>query len=355
MEDMNIIAPEGESNATPDVDEMKVTDTAAEVSKAPKAARPAPNPPIVKLGSFIDDDNDLIEVEMPGQNQREEIKKMERAIKTREVCYGTVQGSELSETMGVVIYMKRETLRIMIPAKDFFALSAMKDMENLNEKETNTRYRRKAGRVFGAVVSFIPKAIAYNEDGVPFVVASREEAMRKLQEKYFFAPNASATVGSVAKASIISTGPRYVTVECLGVESVIGTGELSAFNYIENVADEYSIGEGLSVAIERLNVDKENRTVDVSFSHALVERLTAKVETVSENMRRGRYKATIIAVLKDYYVAILHGPKIRALIPIDGGYLGSDTLYVRDTVVVMVTGINKEKNLVIGRCLKASR
>ena len=248
--------------------------------------------------------------------------------------------------------MKRDTLRIVIPAEDFFYHSDMKDIEKATDDERFIRYRRKASHMLEAAVSFLPKGIGYDEDGIPFVIASRKQAMDKLQELHFFGPRADVHVGSVAKASIVSTGPRYVTVECLGVESVIGTGGLSAFAYIEDASQEFHVGEGLMVAVEKLDVDKENRTIDISLSHALIERSEAKVEMANEKMMNGRYIASVVAVLPKYYVVIIKGLKVRGLIPLEN-YNGVDPLLVGDDVVMLVTGINKERNMAIGRCIKA--
>lgn len=309
---------------------------------------------ITKLGPAISDENDLVVAEMPGANQRAEIAKMERAIKEGSICYGKVVGVEVTNRNEVHIVVKRDTLRVVIPAEDFFAHSVMKDMDKESEEGKFIRYRRKASHMFGAAVSFIPKGMGYDDNGVPFVIASRKSSMDKLQERHFFGPNADVAVGSVAKASIVSVGPRYVTVECLGLEVVIGTGGLSAFAYIEDASQEYHTGDGLIVAVEKLDVDKENHKVTAELSHALVERLEAKVETVSDKMLNGRYMATIVAVLPNYYVAIITGLKIRGLIPVNGGYVGTDSLIVGDNVVMLVTGINEEKNLVIGRCMKSN-
>ena len=321
-------------------------------AKVEKQTYPGAN--ILKLGPTISDENDLVVAEMPGANQRAEIAQMERAIKEETICYGKVVGVEVTTNNEVHIVVKRKTLRIVIPAEDFFAHSLMKDMDQESEEGKFIRYRRKASHMFGAAISFVPKGMGYNDNGVPFVVASRKTAMDKLQERHFFGPHADVSVGSVAKASIVSVGPRYVTVECLGLEVVIGTGGLSAFAYIEDASKEFHTGDGLIVAVEKLTVDKENRRVTAELSHSLVERLEAKVETVSDKMLNGRYMATIAAVLPNYYVAIITGLKIRGLIPVKDGYVGTDSLIVGDNVVMLVTGINEEKNLVIGRCMKSN-
>lgn len=308
---------------------------------------------ITKLGASLDDGNDLITAEMPVANQRAEITQMERAIRKGEVCYGRVIGAEVGEHNELNMVVKRDTLRVVIPAADFFAHSQMKEMDKESEDQKFIRYRRKASHMFGAAVSFVPKGLGYNESGVPFVAASRKEAMDKLQEKHFFGPRADVKEGDIAKASIISAGPRYVTVECLGVESIIGTGGLSAFSYVEDASKEFRVGDGLIVAVEKMDVDRDNRKVTVAFSHSLVERLEAKVETASDRMLNGRYLATVVAVLKEYYVVIITGLKIRGLIPINA-YAGTDSLIVGDSVVMLVTGVNEERNLVIGRCMRTN-
>lgn len=331
----------------------KVMEASAEETKA---KRPAYNGAAIisKLGNIVEDGNQLVTADMPNANQKAEIARMKADIKAGNVCYGKIIAVEVTDDSGVRMVLKRDTLRVVIPAEDFFAHSAMKDIEQDTKEQKFIRYRRKGSHMLGAAVSFVPKAMGEDDEGVPFVVASRKESMDKLQEQHFFGPHADVKLGSVTKASIISAGPRYVTVECLGVESVIGTGGLSAFEYIENAAEDYRPGMGLVVAVEALDVDKENHKInEISFSHSLVERCEAKVETASERMLNGRYMATVVAVIKGYYVVIITGLKIRGLIPLDS-YVGTDSLIIGDTVSMLVTGVNKEKNMVIGRCMKVS-
>lgn len=92
--------------------------------KQPRAVAPA----VTKLGASVDDGNDLIVAEMPVANQRAEITRMERAIRGGEICYGKVIGVEVGDRNDVRIVVKRDTLRVVIPAEDFFAHSVMKDI-----------------------------------------------------------------------------------------------------------------------------------------------------------------------------------------------------------------------------------
>lgn len=305
------------------------------------------------LKNIIDDGNDLVYAEMPQTKQQEHLRQMKKAVRAKQVCYGRIYAiEEISDKFLLRILVKKDSLKVIIPASDFFALSDFEgNIESETEEERFIRYRRRASHMLGAAISFIPLQIGENDDGVPFVVASRKAAMEKRQEEYFFAPNAPAEVGTIAKASIISTAPRYITVECLGVEATMGTGALSAFNYIEDASDVYEPGEGIMVAIEKLNVDKENKKIDISFSHSALERESVLSERVNDNMIKGRYDGVVVGEIGNYYIVILTGPKIRGLIPMDH-YRGVDKLMRGDKVSVLVEDYNAKRNNIIGSCMR---
>lgn len=349
-EDVESAVEQEEVAATP-VEENE--ETSEEEAPAAAPARRAPQK-IELVGSIIDDGNDMVFADMPGVRQNAEIARMKQDIHRRNICYAAVKGVEVTRDDKILIILKRDTLRIVIPAEDFFHYSQLKDIDQASAKERFLRYRRKASHYFKGVVSFLPIDMGEDDDtGVPFVVASRKQAMERLQNRHFFARNADVKVGSVAKASIVSSGPRYAIVECLGIESVIGSGALSAFTYIEDVSEEYKPGMGLMVAVESLDVDRAKRKIDISLSHALIERSEAKVETVSERMINGRYDATVVASNDKFYFVIIEGMKIRGIVPKDF-YYGTGELVRNDSVAFLVTGINKERNMLIGRCIKSN-
>ena len=329
-------------------------EVAADNEAAPVEERTSRAPKKIQLlDGVIDDGNDMVTADMPGVRQNAEIQRMMQDIRRKNVCYAAVKGLEVNGDQ-VRIILKRDTLRIVIPAEDFFHFSQLKDIEQASAEEKFLRYRRKASHSFKGVVSFMPLAMGEDEEtGVPFVIASRQQAMEKLQRIHFFSRNADVKVGSVAKASIISSGPRYAIVECLGVESVIGSGALSAFSYIDDVSEEFKPGMGLMVAVESLNVDRAKHTIDIALSHSLIERSQAKVETVSERMINGRYDATVVGSNDKFYFVIIEGMKIRGIVPKDFFY-GTGELVRNDAVVFLVTGINKERNMLIGRCIKSN-
>ena len=351
LEQMN--AEEVESVAEQEAVEAE-TPAEDEEKAAPAAPARRALQKIELVDSIIDDGNDMVFADMPGVRQNAEIARMKQDIHRRNICYAAVKGVEVTRDEKILIILKRDTLRIVIPAEDFFHFSQLKDIDQASDEERFLRYRRKASHYFKGVVSFLPLDMGEDDDtGVPFVVASRKQAMEKLQSRHFFSRNADVKVGSVAKASIVSSGPRYAIVECLGVESVIGSVALSAFSYIEDVSEEYKPGMGLMVAVESLDVDRAKRKIDISLSHALIERSEAKVETVSERMLNARYDATVVASNDKFYFVIIEGMKIRGIVPKDY-YYGTGELVRNDSVAFLVTGINKERNMLIGRCIKSN-
>lgn len=188
---------------------------------------------------------------------------------------------------------------------------------------------------------------------IPFAVGSRADALAQLQNRYFFraTPQTRVEVGSTTTASVLSCGPRYVIVEAFGVEVSMGTGALSAFEYIEDASKSFKVGMGIPVAVEALEVDARAKTVNIRVSHSLLERMSAKVEGVSESMIGGRYLATIVNVTDKYYHVVLDGLKIRGVIPKTQN-ISNEMLMIGDKVSMLVRYINKEQALVIGGCHK---
>lgn len=310
-----------------------------------------------KLGRYMDVGNDLIAAQMPDVVQAADEDEMRRAIRQNRVLYAKVVGIEPMGDDGIKIVAKRNTMRVVFVPTDFFKHSVMKDMEGLTEAQKTIRYRRKANRMLGAIISFIPLEVSEFKDDygtrIPFAVGSRAAALEELQKRFFFRPTdqTRVEVGSTTTASILSCGPKYVIVEAFGVEVSMGTGALSAFEYIDDVSNRYRVGMGIPVAVEDLNVDQRNKKVDIRVSHALLERMTAKVEGVSESMIKGRYLATVVSVGDKFYHVVLDGMKIRGVIP-KSANITDEMLTVGDKVSMLVHYINKEQGLVIGGCHK---
>ena len=98
-------------------------------------AEPAENEKIsFTLKNIIDDGNDLVYAEMPQTKQQEHLRQMKKAVRAKQVCYGRIYAiEEISDKFLLRILVKKDSLKVIIPASDFFALS---DFEGNIESET---------------------------------------------------------------------------------------------------------------------------------------------------------------------------------------------------------------------------
>ena len=337
----------------------------AELKEAPEAPiddespvprrRSRPGEDDLKIGSFVDDGNDLLKVDMPEDRRARDLAEMRRAIADnrrgpRTYLAGRVYGVRPVGRDSAVVEVARGTMRVMIRAEDFFYFSQMKGIENDDDQTRQRRFLRKAKLMNGAVVTFCPYIEAESDDGEVIFAGSRQDAMQLLRDRHFFGHNADVKNGTRAAASILSTGPDYVIAEALGVETTIGAAALSAYKYIDNVAEEFHVGEGLPVVIENLEVDHEKKTVSLRMNHAILERRANPAMSVRSLARGGAYGATVTAVNDSFYRLIVDVGNIQARV----ARTASDELLVRgDRVTLLVYGCDEKRNYVWGACHKA--
>lgn len=77
----------------------------------------------------------------------------------------------------------------------------------------------------------------------------------------------------------------------------------------------------------------------------------AESARVSESMVGGRYEAYVNAVLEKCYIVTIIGEKIRGIVPKEY-YEGDGNLTSGERIILSVTDIDKERNLVAGKCVK---
>lgn len=315
---------------------------------------------IPKAGNIIESENDMVFAEMPEDRRAQDIDEIRRAIGQKKILSCRVLGAEPIGDNSAKIVARRNTLRIVFIAEDFFRYSQMKGIENEDPRQCQIRYLRKARRMMEACVTFVPLAIDYEEvvndrsgevEHIPFVIASRADAMLQQRQRHFLGRNADVKVGTRTTASVLSNGPDYIIVEALGVETSIGSGALSAFEYIEDVGKKYRPGMGIAVAVEAVEVNAETGQIDLRLSHALLERMTNTVDNMSCINRGGTYSATVLSVHENYYNVVLNGFKVRGRIARASNI--SDEMLVRgDQVSMMVRGHDYEHGYVWGACHK---
>lgn len=357
-------APEENVNAAPvsEPQEAKEAPEAAsadegvdeEGSETPRAARRF-NDDDLAIGAFIDDGNDMLHVDMPEDRRARDLAEMRRCIADnkrgpRRFLQGKVFGVRPVQNGSAVVEVSRGTLRVMIPAEDFFYFSLMKGIEESDATTRQRRYLRKAKLMNGAIINFCPYMEAKSDDGEVVFAGSRQDAMQLQRNRHFFGRNADVQNGSRAIASILSSGPDYVIAEALGVETSIGAGALSAYEYIDDVSKKFHVGEGIPVVIEDLNVDNENGTVSLRMNRAILERRANPAMNIHSLARNGAYGATVTSVQDNYYRLIVDVGNIQARV----ARTASDELLTRgDRVTLLVYGYDDKRNYVWGACHKA--
>lgn len=356
--------PEENGNAAPvsEPQEAKEATEAApadegvdeEVNEVPRATRRF-NDDDLAIGAFIDDGNDMLHVDMPEDRRARDLAEMRRCVADnkhgpRRFLQGKVFGVRPVQNGSAVVEVSRGTLRVMIPAEDFFYFSLMKGIEENDATTRQLRYLRKAKLMNGAIINFCPYMEAKSEDGEVVFAGSRQDAMQLQRNRHFFGRNADVQNGSRAIASILSSGPDYVIAEALGVETSIGAGALSAYEYIDDVSKKFHVGEGIPVVIEDLNVDNENGTVSMRMNRAILERRANPAMNIHSLARNGAYGATVTSVQDNYYRLIVDVGNIQARV----ARTASDELLTRgDRVTLLVYGHDDKRNYVWGACHKA--
>lgn len=357
-------APEENVNAAPvsEPQEAKEVPEAASAdegidedgSEAPRATRRF-NDDDLAIGAFIDDGNDMLHVDMPEDRRARDLAEMRRCIADnkrghRRFLQGKVFGVRPVQNGSAVVEVSRGTLRVMIPAEDFFYFSLMKGIEENDATTRQHRYLRKAKLMNGAIINFCPYMEAKSDDGEVVFAGSRQDAMQLQRNRHFFGRNADVQNGSRAIASILSSGPDYVIAEALGVETSIGAGALSAYEYLDDVSKKFHVGEGIPVVIEDLNVDNENGTVSLRMNRAILERRANPAMNIHSLARNGAYGATVTSVQDNYYRLIVDVGNIQARV----ARTASDELLTRgDRVTLLVYGYDDKRNYVWGACHKA--
>ncbi len=349
-------APVSEPQEVKEVPEVASADEGIDEdgSEAPRATRRF-NDDDLAIGAFIDDGNDMLHVDMPEDRRARDLAEMRRCIADnkrgpRRFLQGKVFGVRPVQNGSAVVEVSRGTLRVMIPAEDFFYFSLMKGIEENDATTRQRRYLRKAKLMNGAIINFCPYMEAKSDDGEVVFAGSRQDAMQLQRNRHFFGRNADVQNGSRAIASILSSGPDYVIAEALGVETSIGAGALSAYEYIDDVSKKFHVGEGIPVVIEDLNVDNENGTVSLRMNRAILERRANPAMNIHSLARNGAYGATVTSVQDNYYRLIVDVGNIQARV----ARTASDELLTRgDRVTLLVYGYDDKRNYVWGACHKA--
>lgn len=251
------------------------------------------------------------------------------------------------------------TLRLMFTGDDFTAYSNIVRDEDESDSDVLRRQRRYTNHAPMSKFQCVPVEISYpepDENGnvnLPTIICSRAFAMERQQERFFFGENAMAEVGAHGPAYVMSSDSNGVRVEFMGIETRIPRGQLTSRHLVTDASESYKPGMAIDVAIRELEVDKENRTIQIRLSGVLREIQLGLVKNVRDIdlTTKPHEVAQVVVVTEHHYVVRLLSWGII-------GIIGKDNvspkvpLSVRDNVWMEITGVNEKYNRVIGNCFK---
>lgn len=218
------------------------------------------------------------------ENEKEEnFYKLRENIKRGVIYWGTVIGYEVQEDTrvqgedrptSILVKVKYGDEEVYIPDAEYFEPtfkfshddSKLSRTELKNEKIKRIQYQLDAEVCF--VITYADRKEAPAEiqelTGYKYehqILGSRKKAMEVLRDYYFYQRKdknypATAKVGDVVNAHVISVRDNMVVVECLGIETRLDEFELS--NEVVNNCNDYAkAGDILPVTITKIHLNDE--------------------------------------------------------------------------------------------------
>lgn len=162
------------------------------------------------------------------------------------VLTGVVSGIESMDTANPICAVDFEGIRVLIPGHEMF-------MDDWPAGQPVPRdFRIRLNQILGATVDFILQGVDIRNRAA---VASRRAALLQRQAKYYATGRVKS--GMRIACRVIGVGNNVITVEAVGVDSVISASQLS-WEWFPDVTDIYST-EDLVVA-KVLSVSCDDKT-----------------------------------------------------------------------------------------------
>ena len=252
------------------------------------------------------------------------------ALHRHAVLPGTVSGTIDLESPSPVCVVDYEGIRILIPGHEMF-------MDDWPAGEpTPEIYRIRLSRMLGSTVEFVPAGVDMRERAA---VASRREALKQRQARYY----ASGRVkeGILITCRVIGVGNNRVTVEALGVDSIIPSSDLS-WQWFSDVLDLYAPGDLIVARVMALS-QREDGSYAVRLS----------VKAASENPDLPALRKLVPG---NNYFGIVTGVRDRAIFLRLQAGANAKTMSYRtrempcknDTVCFHVRSVNEEYGMAFG-------
>lgn len=179
---------------------------------------------------------------------------MSGAARRRAVLTGIVAGLEDMNTYNPICVVDFEGIRVVIPASEMFVDSWPTDTAIPEEKLITL------GRMLGATIDFVLVGVDIRNRAA---VASRRTALLQRQAKYY----ASGRVkpGTRVACRVIGVGGNRITVEAVGVDSVISAMSLS-WEWFADATSVYATGDLVVAKVLAVTKDEETGHYSVRLS-----------------------------------------------------------------------------------------
>ncbi len=160
------------------------------------------------------------------------------AIESERVKLTKEDGKIQEENINCIV-VNFKNIKVLIPGRE---LGIEKD-----DKKT-------IRNLIGSEIKFI---IIESDKLTNTAVASRKKAMERIKgiqlKKY--------EKGDLIYAKIISVSPKYITVECLGIDVKLKISDLE-YGYVSNLNNLYQVGDKIKVIVKE--IDNEKQTLKIS-------------------------------------------------------------------------------------------
>ncbi|MCD8212314.1 MAG: hypothetical protein LUC17_04735, partial [Oscillospiraceae bacterium] len=203
------------------------------------------------------------------------------------ILTGTVQAVEpVGEDYVAVIYYGG--FRVEIPSGEFIKLRGTEE----TPERAAARRRREIDRRLGAEVDFIvQKTDRERRANIASRLAAMEIRQRSFKTEDEEGPGIRA--GGLAEARVMAAGPRGITAEIFGAETLIRMGELS-YDYLDRAEDRFSPGQRVVVRILKITRDPDTGVqVEASVKRAGKDPAREALKNVKEG---GIYTGTVTHV-----------------------------------------------------------
>lgn len=305
--------------------------------------------------TIIEDDLDIaLTAFTPTQTKERDWQLIKQAAERHTIMERQIIGVERAESDNATprIYVLVHDFKVAISTRDFFGDGPFAHtFDGVNAGERNLREFQVASRMLGAYVPFVitDAESAFDEEKgerVYAVRASRQEALRRKKERYFFGRQPRVKVGDMAKARVLMSTPKGILMEVLGTEVIVPVAMLSSCKWVDPLY-EYAPGTVTYVVITELEIDHENKKVKLVASRAPLDRDLA--DTSYNSVRIGmRYIGTVVGI-DAQYVRINLDCHVRASAPVIS--ISGVRMRRGDRVSLAVTRKNDERQTVYGSCL----